>query len=170
MQERVSARHLPTILEMLRDIALTNKNPVLLVESALQALGRAPVRPLLSESGGLRVVTLDRALEEELSRTYGERAPAEQPACGRRTPPDSWWPAQVGGGAGGNSESGAAVRNACPPSPQAPAGAFSAQDGRALAGEGLCRDRGPVTGGPTAMRLGTFAKEAEARERKRERL
>jgi flagellar biosynthesis component FlhA len=61
LRERVSALHLSTILETLRDVVSANKNPVLLVESVRQALGRARVRPLLSESGGLRVVTLDRA-------------------------------------------------------------------------------------------------------------
>jgi flagellar biosynthesis component FlhA len=61
LRERVSARPLSTILATLRDIAPAKKNPVLLVESACQALGRALVPPLLSESDGLRVVTLDRA-------------------------------------------------------------------------------------------------------------
>ena len=69
LREQVSVRDLSTILETLLDIAPSNKNPVLLVESARQALGRALVRPLLSESGGLRVVTLDRALERSRSRS-----------------------------------------------------------------------------------------------------
>jgi flagellar biosynthesis protein FlhA len=88
LREQVSVRDLSTILETLLDIAPTNKNPVLLVESARQALGRALVRPLLSESGGLRVVTLDRALEDELSRAYGGQIPAGaaslQPPFARR--------------------------------------------------------------------------------------
>ena len=88
LREQVSVRDLSTILETLLDIAPTNKNPVLLVESARQALGRALVRPLLSESGGLRVVTLDRALEDELSRAYGAQVPAGgaglQPPFARR--------------------------------------------------------------------------------------
>ena len=88
LREQVSVRDLSTILETLLDIAPTNKNPVLLVESARQALGRALVRPLLSESGGLRVVTLDRALEDELSRAYGGQVPAGaaslQPPFARR--------------------------------------------------------------------------------------
>jgi flagellar biosynthesis protein FlhA len=65
---------LSTILESLLDVAPTNKNPVLLVETARQALGRGLVRPLLSEGGSLRVVTLDRALEEELGRAFGAQA------------------------------------------------------------------------------------------------
>jgi len=52
LREQVSVRDLSTILETLLDIAPTNKNAVLLVESARQALARALVRPLLSESGG----------------------------------------------------------------------------------------------------------------------
>jgi flagellar biosynthesis protein FlhA len=71
LREQVSIRDLSTILETLLDLAPANKNPVLLVEAARQALARALVQPLLSENGGLRVVTLDRALEEELSRAFG---------------------------------------------------------------------------------------------------
>ena len=51
---------LATILETLIDTAAVSKHPVLLVEAARQALGRALVRPLLDEDGNLRVVTLDR--------------------------------------------------------------------------------------------------------------
>jgi flagellar biosynthesis protein FlhA len=88
LREQVSIRDLSTILETLLDLAPANKNPVLLVEAARQALGRSLVRPLLSETGGLRVVTLDRALEEELSRAFGGAAPAGaaglQPPFARR--------------------------------------------------------------------------------------
>jgi flagellar biosynthesis protein FlhA len=74
LREQVSIRDLSTILETLLDLAPTNKNPVALVEAARQVLGRALVQPLLSESGGLRVVTLDRSLEEELGRAFGGSA------------------------------------------------------------------------------------------------
>jgi len=88
LREQVSIRDLSTILETLLDLAPANKNPVLLVETARQALGRSLVRPLLSEGGGLRVVTLDRALEEELGRAFGGAAPAGsgglQPPFARR--------------------------------------------------------------------------------------
>ena len=88
LREQVSIRDLSTILEALLDVAPGNKNPVLLVEAARQALGRALVRPLLSENGGLRVVTLDRALEEELGRAFSAPAPASpgalQPPFARR--------------------------------------------------------------------------------------
>jgi flagellar biosynthesis protein FlhA len=70
LREQVSVRDLPTILEALLDVAPGNKNPVLLVETARQALARGLVRPLLAENGGLRVVTLDRALEDELGRAF----------------------------------------------------------------------------------------------------
>jgi flagellar biosynthesis protein FlhA len=70
LREQVSIRDLSTILETLLDTTATSKNPITLVESVRQALGRALVRPLLSEGGGLRVVTLDHALEEELGRAF----------------------------------------------------------------------------------------------------
>ena len=70
LREQVSIRDLSTILETLLDDAPLNKNPVALVEAARQALSRALVQPLLTENGGLRVVTLDRPLEEELSRAF----------------------------------------------------------------------------------------------------
>ena len=51
-----------------------NKNPVLLVEAVRHALGRALVQPLLDESGELKVVTLDRAIEEECTRSLNSTA------------------------------------------------------------------------------------------------
>ncbi len=85
LREQVSIRDLSTILETLLDVAPGNKNPVLLVEAARQALARSLVHPLLSENGGLRVVTLDRALEEELGRAFGG-APAAAGAGGLQPP------------------------------------------------------------------------------------
>ena len=88
LREQVSIRDLSTILETLLDLAPTNRNPVLLVEAARQSLGRSLVRPLLSENGGLRVVTLDRSLEEELGRAFSGQAlagtTALQPPFARR--------------------------------------------------------------------------------------
>lgn len=89
LREQVSIRDLPAILEALLDIAPTTKSPVVLVESVRQALGRALVRPLLSDAGGLRVVTFDRALEEELGRAFSGQMPAAgtvglQPSFARR--------------------------------------------------------------------------------------
>jgi flagellar biosynthesis protein FlhA len=76
LREQVSIRDLPTILEALLDTAAVTKHPVLLVEAARQALGRALVRPLLSDDGELRVVTLDPAIEEELGRAFSAQVPA----------------------------------------------------------------------------------------------
>jgi flagellar biosynthesis protein FlhA len=70
LREQVSIRDLATILETLVDTAQVSKHPVLLVEAARQALGRALVRPLMGEDGNLRVVTLDASLEEELGRAF----------------------------------------------------------------------------------------------------
>jgi len=75
LREQVSIRDLATILEALLDASATTKHPVLLVETARQALGRALVRPLISEDGGLRVLTLDHSIEEELNRAFSPQAP-----------------------------------------------------------------------------------------------
>ena len=75
LREQVSIRDLPTILESLLDAAAVSKNQVLLVEGARQALGRALVHPLLSDDGGLRVVTLDPQIEDELTRAFSGQAP-----------------------------------------------------------------------------------------------
>jgi flagellar biosynthesis protein FlhA len=88
LREQVSIRDLSTILETLLDIAPVNKSAVMLVEAARQALARALVQPLLAENGGLRVVTLDRALEDELGRAFSGQATAGnaglQPPFARR--------------------------------------------------------------------------------------
>jgi len=89
LREQVSIRDLPSILETLLDVSGTNKNPILLVEAVRQSLGRALVRPLLSDSGGLNVITLDHALEEELGRAFGAQSSipsgtALQPPFARR--------------------------------------------------------------------------------------
>ena len=76
LREQVSIRDLATVLEALLDTAAISKNPVLLVEAARQALGRALVRPLLSDDGGLRVLTLDHGIEEELTRAFSPQMPA----------------------------------------------------------------------------------------------
>ncbi len=75
LREQVSVRDLSTILETLLDASAASKHPVLLVEAARQALGRALVRPLLSDDGGLRVLTLDNNIEEELGRAFSPQAP-----------------------------------------------------------------------------------------------
>ena len=89
LREQVSIRDLPAILETLLDTVPATKSPVALVESVRQSLGRALVRPLLSDGGGLRVVTLDHTLEEELGRAFGAQLPVAgtaglQPPFARR--------------------------------------------------------------------------------------
>jgi flagellar biosynthesis protein FlhA len=89
LREQVSIRDLGTILETLIEVAPVNKSPVMLVEAARHALGRALVRPLLDERGELKVVTLDRTIEEECSRSLNPQAPlnpsaALQPNIARR--------------------------------------------------------------------------------------
>jgi flagellar biosynthesis protein FlhA len=68
LREQVSIRDLGTILETMVETAAVNKNPVVLVEAIRQTLGRALVRPLLDEKGELKVVTVDRTIEEECAR------------------------------------------------------------------------------------------------------
>src|SRR5271165_6756632 len=84
LREQVSIRDLASILETLIDTAAVSKHPVLLVEAARQALGRALVQPLLAEGGNLRVVTLDSSIEEELNRAFS--APSSIAAAGGLQP------------------------------------------------------------------------------------
>lgn len=87
LREQVSIRDLGTILETLLDASVTNKNPVLLVEAARQALRRSLIHPLLGDDGKLTVVTLDPVLEDEISRAVEPAAaggPGLQPAFLRR--------------------------------------------------------------------------------------
>jgi flagellar biosynthesis protein FlhA len=79
LREQVSIRDLGTILEALVEAAAINKNPVNLVEAARHSLGRALIRPLLNDKGQLKVVTLDRAIEEECARTSSQQP---QPSAG----------------------------------------------------------------------------------------
>jgi flagellar biosynthesis protein FlhA len=70
LREQVSIRDLGTILEVLVEAAAISKSPVALVEAVRQALGRSLVRPLLDNDGGLRVLTLEPGLENELLQTF----------------------------------------------------------------------------------------------------
>jgi len=76
LREQVSIRDLGTILETLVEVAPVNKHPVFLVEAARHALGRALVRPLLDERGELKVVTVDRSIEEECARAVNPQQQA----------------------------------------------------------------------------------------------
>ena len=74
LREQVSIRDVVTVLETLLDTAATNKNPVLLVEAARQALGRALVQPLLGDDGKLTVIQLDANMEEQLAQILDPQA------------------------------------------------------------------------------------------------
>jgi flagellar biosynthesis protein FlhA len=71
LREQISIRDLGTILETLVEAAVTNKQPVALVEAVRQALGRGLIHPLLDEHGELRVVSLDASIEDECQRAAG---------------------------------------------------------------------------------------------------
>jgi len=68
LREQVSIRDLGAILEALVEIAPLNKNTVVLVEAARQALARSLVRPHLSDEGTLKVVTVTSEIEEQLAQ------------------------------------------------------------------------------------------------------
>jgi flagellar biosynthesis protein FlhA len=70
LREQVSIRDLTTVLETMLDTASINKNPVTLVESIRQALGRSLVRPFLDDEGKLTVITVDPQIEEQISQAF----------------------------------------------------------------------------------------------------
>ena len=72
LREQVSIRDIGSILEALVEAAAVNKNLVGLVEAARHSLGRALIRPLLDQSGHLKVVTLDGTIEEECARSLAQ--------------------------------------------------------------------------------------------------
>jgi flagellar biosynthesis protein FlhA len=86
LREQVSIRDLTTILESLLETAAVNKNQVVLVEAARQALGRALVQPLLGDDRKLKVLTLDPNIEREFQRQIDPQPNAERPAGGTVTP------------------------------------------------------------------------------------
>ncbi len=69
LRESVSIRDLVTILETLADQARSTRDPAILTEYARQALSRQITFQLKPEEGPLEVITLDPALEEELSQS-----------------------------------------------------------------------------------------------------
>jgi flagellar biosynthesis protein FlhA len=72
LREQVSIRDIGSILEALVETAAVNKNLVGLVEAARHSLGRALIHPLLDQSGHLKVVTLDGAIEDECARSLAQ--------------------------------------------------------------------------------------------------
>src|SRR5271168_1634185 len=82
LREQVSIRDLSTILEVLLDVAATNKSPIALVEASRQALGRSLVQPLLGEDRKLKVLTLDPAVEQEIQRSVDPQFAGERSGNG----------------------------------------------------------------------------------------
>ncbi len=68
LRERVPIRDMLTILETLAEQAVSIKDPILLTEYVRQALARHITQPLLAEDGTLRVMMLDRDIEETILR------------------------------------------------------------------------------------------------------
>jgi len=68
LAEGVSIRNLTGILERVSDHAPATKNPDELSEQARRALGAQLTKPLLTESGALRVITLDPRLEQQIAQ------------------------------------------------------------------------------------------------------
>ena len=79
LREQVSVRDLPTILETLIDTATINRNPVLLVEAARQALSRTLVSSLASEGGKIKLFTLGPGIEEEIQRAFAPQTDTNPP-------------------------------------------------------------------------------------------
>ena len=68
LRERISIRDLLTIVETLADFAPMGKDPDLLTEYVRQRISRSMIAPYLSGGKILQVLTLDRQLEEILTK------------------------------------------------------------------------------------------------------
>ena len=130
LREQVSIRDLGTILETLVETAGVSKNPVLLNEAVRHALGRALVRPLLDEHGELKVVTLDRAIEEECNRAMNAQSvsAASMASAAFNRPPRAGRTAHAVWRTGAERSSGIAVLIAGPLLLTQIAGTIFAQD------------------------------------------
>jgi flagellar biosynthesis protein FlhA len=87
LREQVSIRDLGAILEVLVEAAQHSKSTVHLVETVRQALGRSLVHPLLEADGGLRVLVLASALEQEIVGTFDPESTARLLGDGTRPAP-----------------------------------------------------------------------------------
>jgi flagellar biosynthesis protein FlhA len=74
LREQVSIRDMAAILEVLVEATQQSKSIVHLVESVRQSLGRRLIRPLLDGDGGLRVMMLEQALENNLVNVFDPKA------------------------------------------------------------------------------------------------
>lgn len=68
LAEGISIRNLAGILEKVSDYATVTKNPDELSEHARRALGAQITKPFQAENGGLRAITLDPRLEQQLAQ------------------------------------------------------------------------------------------------------
>jgi flagellar biosynthesis protein FlhA len=68
LAEGISIRNLAGILEKVGDHAAFTKNPDELSEHARKALGPQFTKPFQTENGGLRVITIDPKLEQQLAQ------------------------------------------------------------------------------------------------------
>jgi flagellar biosynthesis protein FlhA len=67
LKERISIRDLRTILETLADHAEYTKDTELLTETVRQKLSRSISRPFMDADRGMKVITLDREIEDQIS-------------------------------------------------------------------------------------------------------
>ena len=155
LREQVSIRDLSTILEALLDVSASTKHPVLLVEAARQALGRALVRPLLSDDGGLRVLTLDHSHRGRTeprfcaaSRTRDRHRTAALLRAARAGEPET---SRRRSGRADRARS--ALSDARAFSSAALAGAISPQSGRAFAAGNSVHGSGAVPGNVAMTRM-----------------
>jgi flagellar biosynthesis protein FlhA len=77
LREGVSIRDLGAIVEAVGDRARITRDPVLLAEYARQALGRAIVMPHVDGEQRLRAISLDPAIEQEISDSIAQTADGE---------------------------------------------------------------------------------------------
>ena len=68
LAEGISIRNLAGILEKVGDYAAFTKNPDELSEHARRALGAQLTKPFQTENGGLRAITIDPKLEQQLAQ------------------------------------------------------------------------------------------------------
>jgi flagellar biosynthesis protein FlhA len=69
LAEGISIRNLAGILEKVGDYAAFTKNPDELSEHARKALGSQFTKPFQTENGGMRVITIDPRLEQQLTQS-----------------------------------------------------------------------------------------------------
>jgi flagellar biosynthesis protein FlhA len=76
LAEGISIRNLAGILEKVGDHASFTKNPDELSEYARRALGSQLTKPFQNENGGIRVITMDPKLEQQLTQSV-RQSPTE---------------------------------------------------------------------------------------------